>query len=133
MERTPSSRPVPVATESAPAAIGPYAQANLAAGFVFCSGQIGLDPASGEMVRGGIEAETRQVLANLGAVLAASGSEPSRVVKATIYLADMADFATVNEIYGAWLGEARPARATVAAAGLPKGARVEIDAIALAE
>ncbi len=120
-----------VATDAAPAAIGPYSQAVVAGGFVFCSGQIGLDPATAEIVPGGVEAEAQQVMKNLSAVLSAAGTGPSQVTKATIYLADMADFAVVNEIYGRWLGEARPARATVAVAGLPKGARIEVDAVAV--
>lgn len=127
-----SVRPMPVATDAAPAAIGAYAQAVVAGGLVFCSGQVGLDPSTGELVPGGVEAETERVLSNLAAVLEASGSSFARVAKATIYLVDMGDFAAVNEIYGRRLGEARPARACVAVAALPKGARVEIDAIALA-
>lgn len=128
----PSALPRPISTQAAPAAIGPYAQAVVGGGLLYCSGQIALDPGSGALVDGGVEAEVRQVLANLGAVLAAAGSGPEYVLKATLYLVDMADFAVVNEIYGAWLGDARPARATVAVAALPKGARVEIDAVALA-
>lgn len=119
-------------TDAAPAAIGPYAQAVAAGGVVYCSGQIGLDPATGELVAGGVEAEAERVLANLAGVLAAAGTDFSRVTKATIYLTDMADFGAVNEIYARHLGGARPARATVAVAALPKGARIEIDAIAVA-
>lgn len=122
----------PIATEAAPAAIGPYSQAIRAGGFVFCSGQIALDPASGELATGGVGAQAERVLQNLAAVLDAAGTSPARIVKATIYLTDMADFAAVNEVYAAWLGDARPARATVAVAALPKGALVEIDAVALA-
>lgn len=120
-----------VSTDAAPAAIGPYSQAVAAGGVVYCSGQIGLDPATGELVTGGVEAEAERVLTNLAAVLAAAGTDFSGVTKATIYLIDMADFAAVNEIYARHLGGARPARATVAVAALPKGARIEIDAIAL--
>lgn len=122
----------PIATEAAPAAVGPYSQAIRAGGFVFCSGQIALDPATGDLVAGGVLAQTERVLQNLAAVLDAAGTAPAQIVKATIYLTDMADFAAVNEIYAAWLGEARPARATVAVAALPKGALVEIDAVARA-
>lgn len=101
---------------------------------LYCSGQIALDPVTGNMVGGGdVEAETRQVLSNLQGVLRAGGSSPAQVVKTTIYLADMADFAKVNALYGQVFSERPPARATVQAAGLPKGARVEIDAIALCD
>ncbi len=120
-----------IATERAPRAIGPYAQAVVANGFVFTSGQIGLDPATGEMVAGGTRAEAERVLENLGAVLSAAGSSFDRIVKATIYLIDLGEFAAVNEIYARYVGESLPARATVQVAALPKGARVEIDAIAL--
>jgi 2-iminobutanoate/2-iminopropanoate deaminase len=121
-----------IATDAAPRAIGPYVQAIRAGGLVFCSGQIALDPATGELVGGGdVAAEARQVMANLGAVLAAAGTSFAEVVKTTIFLADMADFATVNQIYGEAIGRELPARSTVAVAGLPRGARVEIEAIAL--
>jgi 2-iminobutanoate/2-iminopropanoate deaminase len=126
-----SSDPRRIATERAPAAIGAYSQAVAAGGFVFCSGQIGLDPASGELVAGGAAAEAEQALRNLAAVLEAAGSGFHRLARTTIYLVDMADFAAVNEVYGRALGEACPARATVGIASLPRGARVEIDAIAL--
>lgn len=119
-----------VHSDRAPAAIGPYSQAVRAGGYVHCSGQIGLDPATGNLVAGGVAAETRQVLRNLAAVLEEAGSGFSEVVKVTIYVVDMGDFEVVNEIYGEALGNARPARATVMVAGLPKGARIEIDAIA---
>lgn len=119
-----------VYSDRAPAAIGPYSQAVRAGGYVHCSGQIGLDPATGNLVAGGVAAETRQVLRNLAAVLEEAGSGFSEVVKVTIYVVDMGDFEVVNEIYGEALGNARPARATVMVAGLPKGARIEIDAIA---
>ena len=121
-----------VHTDAAPAAIGPYSQALVGGGLVATSGQIGMDPQSGELVPGGVEAEAAQALANLGAVLEAAGCDFSGVLKTTLYLVDMGDFAAVNEIYARALGDARPARATVAVAALPKGARFEIDALALA-
>lgn len=124
-----------IATKDAPAAIGPYAQAVSAAAsgrLVFCSGQIALSPATGQMVGAGdVREQAEQVMRNLGAVLAAAGADFSHVVKTTIYLADLADFATVNEIYGRCLTGAPPARATIQAAALPRGALVEIDAIAV--
>jgi 2-iminobutanoate/2-iminopropanoate deaminase len=120
-----------IATDAAPKAIGPYSQAVAAGGFLFCSGQIALDPATGQMVGADdVEAQTRQVLANLRAVLTAGGSSFDRVVKTTIYLAHMQDFAAVNELYAKAFTGDPPARATVQAAGLPRGALVEIDAIA---
>ncbi len=119
-----------VQTDGAPAAIGPYSQAIRSGDFLFCSGQIALEPASGEMVGGSAADQARQVLANLGAVLDAGGASLQTVVKTTIFLDDMADFAAVNEVYAAAFGDHRPARATVEAAALPKGALVEIDAIA---
>jgi len=119
-----------IQTDQAPAAIGPYAQAVKAQGFLFCSGQIGLSPKTSELVGGGVEAEARQVMANLAAVLAAAGASFRDVVRTTIYLTNMADFAIVNRIYGESVGAPPPARATVQVAGLPKGASVEIDAIA---
>jgi 2-iminobutanoate/2-iminopropanoate deaminase len=124
-----------VRTAHAPAAIGPYSQAVVVPvggqRMVFCSGQIALDPGTGALVEGDISAQTRQVLDNLGAVLAAAGASFANVVKTTIFLADMADFATVNAIYGERFSSDPPARATVAAAGLPRNARVEIEAIAV--
>jgi len=124
-----------IRTAHAPAAIGPYSQAVVVPvggqRMVFCSGQIALDPATGALVEGDISAQTRQVLDNLGAVLAAAGASFANVVKTTIFLADMADFATVNAIYGERFSSDPPARATVAAAGLPRNARVEIEAIAV--
>jgi 2-iminobutanoate/2-iminopropanoate deaminase len=120
-----------VNTAEAPAAIGPYSQAISHGSCVFLSGQIPLDPGTGELVEGDIRAQTRRVLENLRAVLAASGCDKSHVMKTTIYLLDMADFQQVNEEYAAFFGAHRPARATVAVAGLPKGARVEIDAICI--
>jgi len=121
-------------TSHAPEPVGPYNQAVLAGGLLFCSGQIALDPVSGLMVgQGDVEAETRQALANLQAVLTAAGSSPARVVRTTVYLADLADFARVNAIYAEVFGQGvSPARACIQAAALPKGARVEIDCIALA-
>jgi 2-iminobutanoate/2-iminopropanoate deaminase len=122
-----------IATDTAPRAIGPYAQAIRAGGLVFCSGQIALDPRTGEMVGGGdVAAETRQVLANLTGVLAAAGAGLGDVVKTTIFLTDLGDFATVNGVYGEAFGAAPPARATVEVSRLPRDARVEIEAIAIA-
>jgi 2-iminobutanoate/2-iminopropanoate deaminase len=124
-----------IRTAHAPAAIGPYSQAVVVPvgdqRMVFCSGQIALDPATGAVIEGDIAAQTRQVLENLGAVLAAAGASFANVVKTTIFLADMADFATVNAIYGERFPSDPPARATVAAAALPRNVRVEIDAIAV--
>jgi 2-iminobutanoate/2-iminopropanoate deaminase len=119
-----------VSTEAAPAAIGPYSQAIRSGDLVFLSGQIPLDPATGELVSGGIEDQTRRVMNNLGAVLAAAGASFENVVKTTIYLADLGDFAAVNGVYASYFGQPAPARATVQVAALPKGARVEIDATA---
>lgn len=119
-----------VSTPAAPAAIGPYSQAVVHDGLVYCSGQIPLDPASGGVVGTNITAQTRQVLANLDAVLKAAGSGRHRVIRTTVYLRDMAEFAAMNEVYADFFGSARPARATVAVAGLPKDVRVEIDCIA---
>jgi 2-iminobutanoate/2-iminopropanoate deaminase len=121
----------PVKTDRAPGAIGPYSQAIKAGGFVFASGQIAIDPQSGEFVSGGIAEQTEQVLKNLSALLEASGSSLARVVKTTVFLADMKEFAAMNEVYGRFFTSEPPARATVAAAGLPRDARVEIEAIAL--
>jgi 2-iminobutanoate/2-iminopropanoate deaminase len=119
-----------VSTAGAPAAIGPYSQAIIADGFLFTAGQAALDPASAELVTGGIEPETERVMANLTAVLDAAGCTWGDVVKSTIFLTDMADFAAVNAIYGRFVGDPPPARSTVGVAALPKGARVEIDVIA---
>lgn len=121
---------VPVATPSAPAAIGPYSQAIAVGGWLYTSGQVGLDPATGNLVEGGFEAQARRVFDNLRAVLTAAGCGFQDVVKATVYLADMADFPVLNAIYAEAMGAHRPARSTVQAAGLPKGARVEIDLVA---
>ena len=123
-----------VITAAAPAPVGPYSQAVKAGGVLYCSGQIALDPQTGAMVGAGdVEAETRQVLSNLKAVLEAGGSSPEQVLRTTVFLADLADFALVNGIYAEVFGEGvSPARACVEVAALPKGARVEIDCIALA-
>ena len=120
-----------VATERAPKAIGPYSQAIVADGTVYTAGQVALDPQSGALVGQTVGEQTEQVLKNLTAVLTASGSSLGQVVKTTVFLADMADFAAMNEVYARHFGGHRPARSTVQAAGLPKGARVEIDAIAI--
>lgn len=124
-----------VRTSEAPAAIGPYSQAVVVPvggqRMVFCSGQIALDPASGQVIEGDISAQTRQVLDNLGAVLKAAGASFEHVVKTTIFLADMADFQAVNAIYAERFAKDPPARATVAASGLPRNVRVEIEAIAV--
>jgi len=120
-----------IQTEHAPAAIGPYSQAIKAGGIVFASGQIPIDPKTGEFVQGGIGEQTERVLKNLAAVLEAAGSSLNQVVKTTVFLADMKDFAAMNEVYGRFFSGVTPARATVAAAGLPRDARVEIEAIAV--
>ncbi len=120
-----------VATNKAPQAIGPYSQAVVAGGFLFASGQIALDPETGEMVGRTAAEQAEQVLRNLKAVLETAGASLDSVVKTTIYLADMGDFGQVNEVYGRHFGEHRPARATVAVAKLPKDALVEIEAVAL--
>jgi 2-iminobutanoate/2-iminopropanoate deaminase len=119
-----------VVTSQAPRPIGPYSQAVISGGFLFCSGQIGLDPQTGELVPGGIEAQTEQVLKNLVAVLKEAKMGPENVVKATVYLADFADFGKMNEVYGRQFAKDPPARTTIQAAGLPKGAKIEVDVIA---
>jgi 2-iminobutanoate/2-iminopropanoate deaminase len=125
-----------IATSGAPAAIGPYSQAvhvrlpDGAVGLVFCSGQIGLDPAAGQLVEGGIEAETARVLDNLRAVLEEAGMTMADVVKTTVFLVSMDDFPAMNRVYGSCFGDSPPARSTVGVAALPKGARVEIEAVA---
>jgi 2-iminobutanoate/2-iminopropanoate deaminase len=119
-----------ISTDKAPAAIGPYSQGIKVHGFLFTAGQIALDPATGQIVDGGITPQTQRVLANLSAVLAAAGATWDDVVKTTVFLADLADFPVVNDLYGKHLGAARPARSTVQVAALPRGALVEIDAIA---
>ena len=120
-----------VKTEHAPSAIGPYSQGIIANGFLYSAGQIALDPASGQMVESEIIAQTERVMQNLEKVLEAAGARWSDVVKTTVYLHDLADFPKVNEIYGRRIGDARPARSTVQVAGLPRGALVEIDLIAV--
>lgn len=120
-----------IQTDQAPAAIGPYSQAIVAQGLVFCSGQIPLIPASGQLAEG-IEAQTRQVMDNLAAVLAGAGSSLEKLVKTTIFLTDLADFTIVNTVYGGYFSTSPPARSTVQVAALPRGARIEIEAIALA-
>jgi 2-iminobutanoate/2-iminopropanoate deaminase len=122
-----------ISTPAAPAAIGPYSQAVVAGGFVHCSGQIALDPRTGALVAGDVTAQAERVLENLRGVLAAAGSDFTKVVKCTVYLKSMADFAAVNAVYGRhFTGDAPPARATVEVARLPKDALVEIDCTALA-
>jgi 2-iminobutanoate/2-iminopropanoate deaminase len=121
----------PIQTDSAPKAIGPYEQAIKTNGFLYTAGQIPIDPKTGNFVEGGIAAQTRQVLENLSAVLEAGGSSIDRVIKATVFLKNMADFAAMNEVYAQYLGSAKPARSTVAVAELPRGALVEIDFVAL--
>jgi 2-iminobutanoate/2-iminopropanoate deaminase len=124
-------KPEVITTDRAPKAVGAYAQAVRANGFLFLSGQIPLDPTSGELIVGDVAAQTRRVMDNLRGVLEGAGSELARVVKATIYLTDMKDFAIVNQTYAEYFPQAKPARATVAVAALPRGAAVEIDMIAL--
>ena len=120
-----------IATDRAPAALGPYSQAIAAGNWVFCSGQIPLDPTTGAVVDGDVSAQAAQALANLEEVLRAAGLSLAHVVKTTVFLADMADFAAVNTVYAARFGETRPARSCVAVASLPKGVKLEIEAIAL--
>jgi 2-iminobutanoate/2-iminopropanoate deaminase len=120
-----------VKTPGAPSAIGPYSQAVVAGGLVFCSGMIALDPQTGELIGASdVRAQTARSLARLRAVLEAAGSSLDRVLKTTIYLMDLGDFGTVNEVYAGYFGDAPPARATVQVAGLPRGALIEIDAVA---
>ena len=119
-----------VSTTGAPAAVGPYSQGIVTDGFLFTAGQASLDPQSGQIVEGGIEPETERVMANLTAILDAAGATWADVVKTTIFLVDIGDFATVNAIYARFLTDPPPARSTVGVAALPKGARVEIEAIA---
>ena len=121
-----------ISTDKAPGAIGPYSQAIKTGGMVFCSGQIPIDPSTGEFVSNDVVEQTEQVLKNLTAVLEAAGTNLGNVVKTTVFLADMGDFAAMNEVYGRYFSENKPARATVQAAALPKDARVEIDCIATA-
>ena len=120
-----------ISTENAPGAIGPYSQAVKSGNMVFCSGQIPIDPATGEFVSSDIAEQTRQVLTNLSAVLEAAGTDLNNVVKTTVFLADMNDFTAMNEIYAEFFNDNKPARATVQAARLPRDARVEIECIAV--
>jgi 2-iminobutanoate/2-iminopropanoate deaminase len=120
-----------VHTNEAPRAIGPYSQAIVAEGFVFTAGQIALDPASGEVLATDIVGQTEQVLRNLASVLEEAGSRMAKVVKTTVYLADMAEFSAMNEVYARHFGDHKPARSTVQVAGLPKNVRVEIDVVAV--
>jgi len=122
-----------VKTEKAPKAVGPYVQAVKAHGFLFTAGQIGLDPATGKLVEGGIEAQTRRVLENLKAVVEAAGSSFKQAVKATVYLTDLSHFQAMNQVYAAYFEGQSPARSTVGVAQLPLGALVEIDLVALLE
>jgi 2-iminobutanoate/2-iminopropanoate deaminase len=119
-----------VSTTDAPRPIGPYSQGVISGGLLFCSGQIALDPQTNELVEGDVAAQTDRVLQNLMAVLREAKMGPENVVKTTVYLADMADFPKMNEVYGRYLGQKPPARTTIQAAGLPRGVRVEIDVIA---
>ena len=119
-----------ISTQGAPRAIGPYSQGITANGFLFTAGQVGVDPASGELVDGGISEQTHRVLQNIRAILRAGGTDVEHVVKTTVFLGDMADFALMNEVYAEFFGDHRPARSTVAVASLPRGAWVEIEAIA---
>ena len=122
-----------IQTDKAPKAIGPYSVAIRTDGFLFSSGQIGLDPSTGELVDGGIEAQTRRVLENIRNVLDAAGTNLEKVVKTTVFLKDMADFSKMNQVYAEFFTNQPPARSTVAVSGLPKGALVEIETIALLE
>jgi 2-iminobutanoate/2-iminopropanoate deaminase len=122
-----------VATDKAPAAVGPYSQGVKVGNLVFTAGQGGLDPATGRMVEGGVEAQTQQTLRNLSAILEAAGSSVSQVVKTTVFLQDIADFQTMNRVYAEFFGGQPPARTTVQAAALPLGALVEIEAVAVVE
>jgi len=120
-----------ISTPTAPAAVGPYSQAITTGDLVFCSGQIALDPTTGEIVEGGIEAQTERVLRNLTAVLDAAGCTLADIVKTTVFLADIGDFAAVNAVYAGFMPDPPPARSTFAVSALPKGARIEIEAIAV--
>jgi len=119
-----------IATDQAPKALGPYSAAIQVGAFIFCSGQTGIDPATNQVVEGGVEAEARQVLSNLRAVLEAAGASMANIVKTTVFLRDMNDFAKMNAIYAEFFADKYPARSTFAVAGLPKNASVEIEAIA---
>lgn len=120
-----------VKTDKAPTAIGPYSQGIIANGFLFTAGQIAIDPGTGQVIDGDVKAQTHRVLENLASVLSAAGASWRHVVKTTVYLHDMNDFPTVNEIYAGVMGDARPARSTVQVSGLPRGVLVEIDAVAV--
>ena len=120
-----------ISTEGAPAAVGAYSQGIIAGGFIFTAGQVPLIPGTSDLREGGIEAQTRQVLDNIAGVLRAAGSDMARVVKTTVFLADINDFAAFNAVYGEYFGDAPPARTTVQAGGLPLGALIEIEAVAL--
>ena len=119
-----------IATDRAPMAIGPYSQAIRSGDLIFCAGQVGLDPATGEAVQGDVKAQTARILDNLAGVLAAAGSDLAHVLKTTVFLTDMGDFAAMNEIYAQKFGDHRPARSTIGIAALPRGLRVEIECIA---
>jgi len=121
-----------ISTSEAPAALGPYSQAVRVGSTIYCAGQIPLDPKTGQIVSGGIEVQTRRVMDNVTAILKAEGLTCENIVKTTIFLADLGDFQTVNEVYGSYFKQAPPARSTVQVAALPKGARLEIEAIAIA-
>ena len=120
-----------IATERAPKAIGPYSQAITTGDLVFCAGQVALDPATGEPLQGDVKVQTARILDNLAAVLAAAGSDLAHVVKTTVFLTDMGDFAAMNETYAQKFGDHRPARSTIGIAALPRGMRVEIECIAV--
>ena len=120
-----------ISTDAAPKAIGPYSQGTIANGFIFTAGQIALDPATMEIVTGDVKAQTERVMTNLQAVLQSAGSSLSQVVKTTVFLSTMDDFAAMNEVYARWFGGHRPARSTVAAKGLPRNVLVEIEVVAL--
>ena len=122
-----------ISTSDAPAAVGPYSQAVRVGSTIYCAGQIPLDPNTGQIVAGGIDPQTRRVLDNITAVLKAEGLTFENIAKTTIFLVDLADFQTVNEIYGSYFKSEPPARSTVQVAGLPKGARIEIEVIAMAD
>lgn len=127
-----SSKREIVKTKNAPAAVGPYSQAVRVGSFIYTAGQIALIPETGQLIEGGIEAQTRQVMQNLAAVLEAAGSSLASVVKTTIYVTNLADFATINQVYGSFFSSDPPARSTVQVAALPLGATVEIEVVALA-
>ena len=122
-----------ISTSDAPAAVGPYSQAVRVGSTIYCAGQIPLDPKTGQIVSGDIEVQTRRVMENIGAILKSEGLGFDNVVKTTIFLMDLGDFQKMNEIYGSYFKQAPPARSTVQVAGLPKGARIEIEAIAVAD